>query len=164
MSYDISSCLFVGIAISGETIDDLFLRDVPEISHEEERFDERTGKSKGMVKVIDSYAGRRYIGGAKRNVEYQDRFELMEAIAEELSKGSPYAIDFIVGDDHCHHDSSSWMYALGIGLRSEASRDEVVKAFDALALSKLAERANEIFASAELGPFDIKIMTFWSYA
>jgi len=83
MSTDYSFGIAVGFEIDFDLVFKKWGKDLPELSHAEPRFDQRTGKQTKSEKVVDREACRGLVIGG---MEYplDDRHEIDEALDQEL--------------------------------------------------------------------------------
>lgn len=120
VSYDASA--IIGIAFTEEQIDAAFGRNLPEWSHEEERFDPRTGKSLGMVKIVTKPARRLLV--LDDEIYDQDSLTLMQDLARHIGCDMDWAGDFRGGEG---------LYVLGSSVPDGASLEDVARLMNAAA-------------------------------
>jgi hypothetical protein len=81
MSVDYTAGLAVGYYVSMNRLEELFFQLVPECSHKELRYSEKTGEPIGEIEIIDQKEDYYYV--FEREI-IQSELELFEKIAEEV--------------------------------------------------------------------------------
>lgn len=82
MGIDYGCYLGIGFITDKETVLAPFRKVLPEVSHMEDRFDQKTGKKLAPVKVVDEGEGEEFVFDGRH---YDDDFELFEAIGKKLN-------------------------------------------------------------------------------
>lgn len=95
MSWDWT--LVVGFVIDADDLLMPFKKEVEEETHLEDRYDSRTGKKVGQVKVVDKEAGEEYFLDGKSYGD--DQHEFVEALAAEANCEITLHGDFCSGED-----------------------------------------------------------------
>ena len=81
MSMDYSTNLVVGWILDEDDIPNIFIETIPEVSHKEDRYDQKTGKKIDQEIVVDKHGYDVYVLG---DTQYEDPYEFLVGLAATI--------------------------------------------------------------------------------
>lgn len=134
MGIDYSSSVAIGFRVDADDLQ-VFSKELPEKSHMEERFDPKSGKSIGKVKVVDEEERTSWVLNGE---EFDHRSELVDAICGKVNAQSWM-------DGSFYDDDENMNYVIGPNFPRKNVRDEGKLTIDGeLTLGQVVELQPEI--------------------